>query len=232
VLNQAQSKRQSKNLTPRFWLTQIRTTGTHQKQEQTTMSDVSEMIKSIRNNDVAQVKLLLLSDSIDLIDDNPISCASSRGFTEIVQLLLNDGRADPTDDSNYALYIASKNGHIEVVRLLLQWSSGTKRVDPTADDNCAIRIASENGHIEIVLLLLQDPRVDPSADGNQAIRYASENGHVEVVRLLLEDPRVDPSVRDNYAIMMASKNGHVDVVQLLLQDPRVTKNQNQNQNQN
>lgn len=221
-------KKTIKKLDTPFWLIHIRTTGTHQKQkqEQTTMTDVSEMIKSIRNNDVAQVKLLLLSDSIDLIDGNPISCASSRGFTEIVQLLLNDGRADPTDDSNYALYIASKNDHVDVVRLLLQ----DPRVDPSADDNCAIRIASENGHVDVVRLLLEDPRVDPSADDNQAIRYASENGHIEVVRLLLEDPRVDPSAYNNYAIWYASKNGHVEVVRLLLEDPRVTKNHTQTQN--
>jgi len=171
------SQGHSKKLTPLVSVQRRRTTGTETNQEQeTTMSNVSDMINSIRNNDVAQVKQLLQSDSIDLIDGNPISCASSRGFTEIVQLLLKDGRADPTDDDNYALYSACKNGHVEVVKALLQ----DPRVDPSVNNNEAIRWASSKGHTEVVRLLLQDPRVDPTP----GIPFALSMGHDDIVELL------------------------------------------------
>ena len=43
----------------------------------------------------------------------------------------------------------SKNGHSEIVKLLL----ADPRVDPAADNNVTIRDASLHGHTEIVKLL-------------------------------------------------------------------------------
>ena len=143
--------------------------------------------------------------------------AIKRDDLEVVRKLLEDPRVDPTVNDNWAIQVASDNGHLEVVRLLL----ADPRVDPSADDNWAIRQASENDHLEVVRLLLADPRVDPSVDDNWVIRQASENGQTEIVRLLLADPRVDPSDKDNWAIRRASENGQTEVVRLLLADPRV-----------
>ena len=68
---------------------------------------------------------------------------------ETVKILLQDERADPSADDNFAIRLASENGHTETVKVLLQ----DERVDPSADDNYAIRWASENGNTEIVELL-------------------------------------------------------------------------------
>jgi hypothetical protein len=70
----------------------------------------------------------------------------------VVRLLLSDERVDPSADTNYAIQVASENGHVEVVRLLLS----DERVDPSDGKNGAIRCASKNGHIEVVKLLLSD----------------------------------------------------------------------------
>ena len=120
---------------------------------------------------------------------------------------------DPSDNDNYAIREASRNGHTEVVKLLL----ADPKVDPSASNNDAIRWASQNGHTEVVKLLLTDHRVDPATWNNEPIRYASQNGHAEVVKLLLADPRVDPSAENNYAIKLATRNGHSEVVKLLLE---------------
>jgi hypothetical protein len=74
--------------------------------------------------------------------------------------------------------LASKNGHIEVVKLLLNHP----KVDPSAVNNygmnsidliivLAIRLASEKGHIEVVKLLLNHPKVDPSANNNYGMKF-------------------------------------------------------------
>ena len=139
------------------------------------------------------------------------------GHTEVVKLLLQDKRVDPSVGNNSVIRLASQNGHTDVVKLLLQ----DGRVDPSNNDNCAIIWASENGHINVVKLLSQDERVDPSDYNNKAIRISSANGHTDVVKLLLQDKRVDPTADDNYAIEWASENGHTDTVELLLQDERV-----------
>jgi ankyrin repeat protein len=123
---------------------------------------------------------------------------------------------DPSAKNNRVIIIASKYGHHEIVKILLQ----DPRVDPSDVDNMAIRIASDNGQINIVKLLLQDSRVDPSANDNAAIRCASNNGHINVVKLLLQDSRVDPSADNNEAIRTSSRYGHYEIVKLLLQDSR------------
>ncbi|EPZ34672.1 hypothetical protein O9G_004840 [Rozella allomycis CSF55] len=48
---------------------------------------------------------------------------------------------NPGARKNYSIRHASKNGHVEVVELLLEDS----RVNPGARENYAIRLASENG---------------------------------------------------------------------------------------
>jgi ankyrin repeat protein len=150
-----------------------------------------------------------------------IRLASQRGHSEVVKLLLEDKRVDPSACNNEAIRWASKNGHLEVVKLLLQ----DGRVDPSDQNNSdqysAIHWASQFGHLEVVKLILEGKRVDPSVGNNRAIRWASERGHSEVVKLLLEDKRVDPSASNNFAIRWASKNGHSEVVKLLLEDKRV-----------
>ena len=46
--------------------------------------------------------------------------ASLNGYVEIVKLLLQDPRVDPSDENNLAIRLASFYGYIEVVKLLSQ----------------------------------------------------------------------------------------------------------------
>jgi len=152
--------------------------------------------------------------------------ASEVGNTNIVKELLSI--IDPSIRNNFAIRFAAKNGHKDVVELLLKDS----RVDPGARDNEAIRYAAYYGHKKTVELLLEDSRVDPSAVNSQAIIFAAKNGHKDVVELLLRDPRVDPSAKDNWVIRLAAKNGHKDVVELLLKDDRVKNSLSKKELQN
>ena len=138
------------------------------------------------------------------------------GIPKFVKKMIDKGFV-PSAYNNWAIRMASDNGHTDVVSLLLK----DNRVDPSVYDNWAIRMASENGHTDVVRLLLKDNRVDPSVYDNYAVKFASDKGRTEVVKLLLDDPRVDPSAKNNYAIRWASENGHRDIVKLLLDDPRV-----------
>ena len=112
--------------------------------------------------------------------------ASRNGRVEMVKILLNDNRVDPSARNNEAITWASENGNLNIARLLL----ADPRTDPSTDDNLPIKVASEKGNLNVVRLLLADFRTDPSAEYNWAIKAADKNGHIEVVRLLLTDPRV------------------------------------------
>jgi len=157
------------------------------------------------------------------IDIDDIKEVSEYGLIDEVKRLLDKG-VDPSINGNYAIRMASQNGHTEIVRLLLQ----DERVDPSINGNYAIRMASRNGHTDIVKLLLQDERVDPSVYDNNVIRGASQYGYTEIVKLLLQDERVDPTTDDNSAIRWSSYYGHIGVVKLLLQDERADPSDSDN----
>ncbi|KAJ2990630.1 hypothetical protein HDV02_004236 [Globomyces sp. JEL0801] len=155
--------------------------------------------------------------TLDIYSDHDIPLSCENRNTEVFQMLLKDGRLDPSADDNCIIKLASAKGHAEIVQLLLKHD----RVDPSAADNCAIKSASAEGHTEIVKMLLKDVRVEPAADDNYCIRVACENGHTDIVRVLLKNKRVDPSAKSNFAIRLASEKGKTEVVKILLNDERV-----------
>ena len=81
------------------------------------------------------------------------------------------------DSKEAALRWASRNGHTEIVKLLLEAGA-----DVHAKNDGPLRLASENGHTEVVKLLL-DAGTNFHAD-NKALRWARRKGHTEVVKLL------------------------------------------------
>jgi hypothetical protein len=90
--------------------------------------------------------------------------------------------------------LASENGRIEIIKLLLKDS----RVNPASGKNLSLRDASENGKFEIVKLLLNDPRVDPSDFDNDAIWYAHSNRHIDILKLLWKNIKVKNTLqKDN-----------------------------------
>lgn len=115
--------------------------------------------------------------------------AALKGKQVHVARLVTAG-VDPTSHNNRAIGNASTEGHVGIVRYLLN----DGRADPAGESNCSIRFASQHGHAEVVHLLLADGRADPTIWENWAIRVASQNNRVEVVLLLLEDGRADPQV--------------------------------------
>jgi hypothetical protein len=184
-----------------------------------------KFIQAAENDDLINVKEALKNGADPRVKDNwAIRVASSNGHADIVEVLLQDGRADPTAYDNDAIQWASSHGHADVVKLLLQ----DGRADPTADNNLAIRSASKNGHVDVVKLLLQDGRADPRAQNNYALRWACNYRYIKVLEALLQDGRADPTANNNDALETASRNGHADVVKVLLQDKRVDPTANDN----
>ncbi|KAI9334925.1 ankyrin repeat-containing domain protein [Obelidium mucronatum] len=148
-----------------------------------------------------------------------IRSAAVNGRVEMLQVLLDDGRADPAHpDNEDSLSYASSQGFFEVVDLLLR----DGRMDPSGNENAPVIGAVENGSLELVRLLLADPRVDPSGNGNEAIHIAVVSGKLELVNELLLDERVDPETATwQPAMHWAAIGGHVSIMKRLLLDSRV-----------
>src|SRR5947208_562907 len=111
---------------------------------------VQHMLKDT-SNEIKPALNILFKESIDL------------NYLEIIKVLLQDKRIDPSNHNNSAIGCASENGHIEIVKLLLQ----DPRVDPSASDNFAIKTALRFNHLEIVKLLI--PKIDISKITNNKI---------------------------------------------------------------
>ena len=86
-----------------------------------------------------------------------------------------------------ALMLASKNGHYQVVELLLEEQSDVNY--QRQDEATALMLASQDGHYQVVELLLKE-HADINhqrQDGATALTLASQNGHYLVVELLLKE---------------------------------------------
>jgi ankyrin repeat protein len=125
-----------------------------------------------------EVALFRSSDNTGLFEGN----------SEVLKLLLKDGRPNPTIENSYVLRYASVTGQVEMVKLLLQ----DRRADPTAIESEALRKSAYNGRTGVVKLLLQDGRADPSANNDEALESAVEKGYRVAAELLLHDERIDP----------------------------------------
>lgn len=113
----------------------------------------------IENNEIEWVKRLLQDRRVNLENnDRVLMTACALGRTEIVHLLLEDGRINPSIQDyrrKTPLTEATKNGHIEVLKLLL----ADPRVDPTDNNNQVLRIAMNENNEDIIQLLFSDLRV-------------------------------------------------------------------------
>jgi len=117
---------------------------------------------------------------------------------------------NPKDDGATPFFMASQNGHKEVISLLL----ADPRIDPNMPRDTGATpffIVCQEGQKEVASLLLADPRIDPNMpldDQSTPLWYASQNGHLVIVRLLLASGRdIDTSTRSTYIKKTAAEQG-------------------------
>ena len=152
--------------------------------------------------------------------------AAFLGMAEILATLLEMKESDVNAYDcvgNTALTWGARNGHEEVVKMLLE----REGVNPAGalDGRMPLSWAAEKGHEGLVKMLLERKDVNPSqADtggGQTPLSRAAANGHVGVVKMLLEREDVNPDLADTEygrtPISWAAENGHVGVVKILLE---------------
>jgi len=175
---------------------------------------------AINSDNLDLVKLLLSyspqsTNHIDIVkkEDHAFIAAIYKGNHEMIKLLLNDPRIDPSLHTNIAIRDACYYGRANIVKILLADS----RVKPHKVNNYCIYVACLRNHTEVVKLLLQDERVNPTANCNECLYKSCKKGYIEVVKLLLADYRVKSYLEnlDRY-IEVANRKGHKHIVELLM----------------
>ena len=90
-----------------------------------TQEQALSIVKVLINDTSEAIKTTLNTIFKNLIESNI--------HLEVVKILMQDERVDPSADDNWAIRYASGNGRLEIVKILTQ----DKRVDPSAESNLA-----------------------------------------------------------------------------------------------
>jgi ankyrin repeat protein len=149
---------------------------------------------------------------------------------EVVKALLDKGaevdKVTTGDGGRRAglspLYVASRDGHGGVVKLLLD-RGGDANIATGDDGTTPLHWAARNGHVAVMKMLL-DAGADVNISGtdvgeNTPLYLASCTDRVDVVEMLLsKGAEVDKACPSNGVTPLhrASEEGHIDVVRMLL----------------
>lgn len=107
---------------------------------------------------------------------------------------------------------ASKNGYLEIIKLLFE-----KGVDLSIQDNCAFKDAIYHNNVELTKWLLENG-VDVNYNDSWAIRSAScNNNRLELIKLLISKG-INIQAGNNMALKNACVYGRLEVVRILLEN--------------
>jgi len=116
------------------------------------------------------------------IEQFKIAC--EHGYLNYAKCVLHDNPGlDMSANHNYAFHLASYNGHLKVVKWLLEMSIILNQdLDISSENEYALRWACYHGHLPVVKWLL---RIKPDVDVLVPdMLIICGNGHVEVAKLL------------------------------------------------
>jgi hypothetical protein len=127
-------------------------------------------------------------------------CAEN-GLTSSVKRLLSIRNINVNVKDLYEwtpLHYAARNGHIEIIRLLLQNGAVVN-----AKNNCGstpLHWAASHGHVDILHLLVENGANLEAQDngGSRALHDAADEGHLPFIQELISSYHVDINARDNY----------------------------------
>ena len=195
----------------------------------------SRFIKSVRANNIDEVKLLIdLNANIDYNGnhstlsqctyehalqictlsqctyEHALRISAECGYTAIVKMLI-DKDIDVNTYDDYPLILATKNNHIDIVKLLLENDANLHTSDEDGYSDVPLRYSAEKGNIEMVKLLLEKG-ADVRANNYEALLSSARNGHKDVVELLLKhgakimSPKDYESIKDESIVKMIKAN--------------------------
>ena len=153
-------------------------------------SNTDDLVRVSRMNEIAMLGGLWKETALYL--------AASNGHKEICALLLPFSRGTLTQKKNNPMHIASENGHIGTVEIILKHiseyqSSYTASEFTLLQDekgNTSLHLAANKGHVEVVKMLLKHSTFYTVGLKNKrkwtALHTAAACGHASVVKAIVE----------------------------------------------
>ena len=121
------------------------------------------------------------------------------------------------EDGLSALMVASQNGHIKVLKTMIECAEKIEINQPAKDGSTCLMLACQKGNEEVVETLLNaggDVGL-LNSNGECALTIALKLGHSGIVKKLLDFVQEDQLL--NFALMLASKYGNDEVVEVILE---------------
>lgn len=132
-----------------------------------------------------------------------------QGDAKKTKLIIKCGGSVQANEKGFPLKDASKFGHSNVTRILLDHSA-----DLHAYDECALKFAAIGGYLDVVGLLVRRG-ANIHAQENFAFRAAASYGHLEVLVFLFNEG-VNNYMCGNISLITSARNGHIEIVRFLL----------------
>lgn len=169
--------------------------------------------RAIQENCHELVKLLLPRVDPSKCSDSFLHACES-GHTEVVTLLLRDGRIDPSFGNNSCFLKACDYGHEKTALALIR----DPRVDPSVGDNIVFRRVNFIGFSTLLEMLLKESqgRFDPSKHDNYCLCKAVRYGKLDVIGILCKDSRVDKRIAVNSMFKTGINKDGMKILELLL----------------
>ena len=169
---------------------------------------------ALRTLSSVQLVILPLCAPDETMEEELLTSCQENNVAQIARLLQK-----PLDPNGQGLVLAAQEGHLAVVRLLLE--AGADKDAADTDGDTALHIAAKEGHLEVVRLLLEAGADKDAADtdGYTPLHFAARKGHLEAIRLLLETgaDKDAATTHGSRALHIAAQEGHMAVVRLLLE---------------
>lgn len=156
--------------------------------------------------------------------------AAVNGHYQVVNELLTRDVESKPEHRAFALNLATKYGHTDVMALLLD---NFTQAAIEFRQYTAIHIAAKRGHSETLKILLEHRRdtvlfrVDATEEkGMTPIHLAAQAGHADIIRILLEhNARIDlDDTEEKKPLHYAAEHGHLRCVELLLECEHIHEN--------
>ena len=147
---------------------------------------------------------------------NPLIICCEKGSLQVLQQLYNAKEFDLNKkicEKFSLLLIAASNGHLEIVKWLLQNGCSTDERNDNGDT--CILVAAENGQLETVKWLVQNgcSLEEENDDGITCILMAAKAGKLETLKWIeLNGYKLikDRSYFNESCLLLAARHGHLD----------------------
>ncbi|MBR5599424.1 MAG: ankyrin repeat domain-containing protein [Alphaproteobacteria bacterium] len=168
------------------------------------------LLKEVIKDNCKEVQNLIYKGAkVDVLDDDnwsPLLVASSKGYTDIVKVLLNSGADVNIDngDKMSALQAACRGGHLDIVKFLIDYGADVNK--KMKNGKTALMKASSVGDVDIISLLIKNGADVNAQDeqGKSSLMYGlGSQERRNVVNCLLDNgARVNLAKKDGETVLM------------------------------